>query len=235
MMKELGPSARALLEQASAAHAPPPGAKARVLERVQASAAAGASPSVDASGASSGWLAGGAAALGAGALALLLIQPEATTPVEVTPLELGSPRFEQVRIETAEAREEAVVARPRVRPRRAAPAPVPPPVRVEAPVERPEEAATAPEPALDLAAEARILARARAALRDGRAEAALEASREHGARFPSGALREERMATEALAACALGLRDEAQKLSAELARTSPASAYLARIRAACAD
>ncbi len=121
-------------------------------------------------------------------------------------------------IATRSAGEDAPVAGP-------APEVAPATLRVEPP----------PAPAMPrLAEEVALLGRAQAALRDGAAPRALALLDEHAARFPEGALRQERAATRVLALCAIGRPDEASVEARSFLASSPASPLAARVRASCA-
>lgn len=107
-----------------------------------------------------------------------------------------------------------------------------------------QPSAPAPErsasPALDaskrgneIRQEVALLSRAQTALSRGRLQEALEALAEHAARFPRGALSEERVATRARTLCALGRRQEAETELKRMEKLNPTSAYLARARESC--
>jgi hypothetical protein len=121
-----------------------------------------------------------------------------------------------------------------------APAPV---VEATVPVEPAEPKAQPPEkrapvvtpPADKLAQEVAILSRAGAELHGGRPQAALSLLNEHQAKFPNGALTQERTAARARALCALGRLTEAEAELGRLARTSPNSPHVARARKACSQ
>jgi predicted Zn-dependent protease len=116
----------------------------------------------------------------------------------------------------------------------------------EQPLEQPSEpsASVSPErngsPAFDsskrgieIRQEVALLSKAQAALSRGRPQEALEALSEHAARFPRGALTEERAATRARTLCALGRRQEADAELKRMEKANPSSAYLARARESC--
>lgn len=88
--------------------------------------------------------------------------------------------------------------------------------------------------AVEIREEVALLSRAQAALSRGRPQEALEALSEHAARFPRGALAEERAATRARTLCALGRKQEAEVELKRMEKVNPASAYLARARESCA-
>jgi hypothetical protein len=86
---------------------------------------------------------------------------------------------------------------------------------------------------VEIREEVALLSKAQAALSRGRPQQALEALAEHAARFPRGALSEERAATRARTLCALGRRPEAEVELKRIERLNPSSAYLARARESC--
>ena len=63
---------------------------------------------------------------------------------------------------------------------------------------------------------------------------AIELLREHQSRYTSGALQEERLATEVLAFCLAQKPDDARQSLRRLARVSPESPYLAQLARSCA-
>jgi hypothetical protein len=89
------------------------------------------------------------------------------------------------------------------------------------------------KPANEISKEVALLSKAQAALSRGKPQEALEALSEHAARFPRGALTEERAATRARTLCALGRRAEAEAELRRMEKLNPASAYLARARESC--
>jgi hypothetical protein len=89
------------------------------------------------------------------------------------------------------------------------------------------------KPGNEIRQEVALLSKAQAALSRGRPQEALEALSEHAARFPRGALTEERTATRARTLCALGRRPEAEAELKRMEKINPASAYLARARESC--
>ena len=122
------------------------------------------------------------------------------------------------------------VARP-ARPVRSAARPVVEPATLEpAPAVPVEPAAATPS---SLAEEVRLLAGAQRALNDGDPITALARLAEHGRRFPSGTMAEERDAARALALCRAGRRQEAQAAAARFLAERPTSPLAARVRASC--
>jgi len=83
----------------------------------------------------------------------------------------------------------------------------------------------------NMAEELVLLRQAQTALREGRSADALSISADHAARFPQGALHEERAAVEMLARCAQGAAGPTQ-LSSFL-ENAPESPLKARVREAC--
>ncbi len=96
---------------------------------------------------------------------------------------------------------------------------------------RRESRAQARLPESTLSDELSLLAQAQQALRDGAPALALSHAAQHRERFPRGSLREERFGIEALARCAMG--HDASEVVAALARLSPSSPLLGRVRTAC--
>jgi hypothetical protein len=99
-----------------------------------------------------------------------------------------------------------------------------------APVER---APSAPRATSDLEGEARLLEQADADLRRGDANAALGRLAEHAAKYPAGALREEREGMRVVALCRAGRAAEGNAAAERFLARSPRSALATRIRAAC--
>lgn len=97
----------------------------------------------------------------------------------------------------------------------------------------PSRRSQAPAVADRLRAEVALMDRARAALEQGDADALWRLTREHGRRFPDGALVEEREAWQAIAACELGHANAATRAEAFL-RARARSAQADKLRRACA-
>lgn len=92
-----------------------------------------------------------------------------------------------------------------------------------------------PRTAQDLASEVALLQNAQQALRRGRPERAREWIAELDEKHPGGALREERAAVDALAACQIDSTDAAARNRGEaFLRRYPESAYGERVRTECA-
>jgi hypothetical protein len=82
-------------------------------------------------------------------------------------------------------------------------------------------------------AELRLLQRAEAALRDDRAEEAIELAEEYRRRWPAGEFVEAVDAAGTLARCRLGDHDDARQARADYERAWPRSLYTERIRKGC--
>ena len=82
--------------------------------------------------------------------------------------------------------------------------------------------------------EVQLLEDAHRELSAGRAARALALLDEHGARFPSGELRGERMAARVFALCELGRIDEARRAAELFLAFAPSSPLVPRVRASCA-
>lgn len=104
---------------------------------------------------------------------------------------------------------------------------------VEAPAAA-ARAAAGPTPASSLSAETALLESARAALGRGDASTALALLEDHEREFPSGALVEERLASEVFALCGLGRRADAARVAADLLQRAPGSPLRARVLESCA-
>ncbi|MET0594650.1 MAG: hypothetical protein ABW133_18260 [Polyangiaceae bacterium] len=85
----------------------------------------------------------------------------------------------------------------------------------------------------DLEGEAHLIEQADADLRRGDANAALGRLSEHAAKYPSGALREEREGMRVVALCRAGRVAEGNAAAERFLARSPRSALASRIRAAC--
>src|SRR5262249_27210808 len=103
--------------------------------------------------------------------------------------------------------------------------------RVEA---APQIEQTPPRPTDALALEIALLRDARAALQRHDARKALALTEEYAERFANGTMRQEQIATRALALCALGRRADAIAAKRELERIAPRSPHLMQLRASCA-
>ena len=129
-----------------------------------------------------------------------------------------------------------------------------PPARPSAPVVAPIVAAPPPEPARAVARrdtaptrvveqssppaasvsdEARVLAAAQAALRDGDAPRALDELDAYARRFPHGTMRAERDALHVIALCSAGRRDEGVRAATSVLADRSTISYAPRIRRAC--
>jgi hypothetical protein len=96
-----------------------------------------------------------------------------------------------------------------------------------------DRAARVPRTTPDLEGEARLLEQADADLRRGDASAALASLAEHAAKYPAGALREEREGIRVVALCRAGREAEGKMAAEKFLARSPHSALATRIRAAC--
>ena len=121
-------------------------------------------------------------------------------------------------------------------------------VLVPAPTEQPAKASSKPkppktEPVVDpeldaakrLVAEANLLGRARAALRDGDSGTALAATDEHSRRFGAGVLAEEIAFIRLSALCLDGRAAQARAVALSFARAYPGSPLAARAARTCAS
>lgn len=147
-----------------------------------------------------------------------------------------------------EADRSAVTARARARepsraeaasPAEAEPAPTieaaaAPAIEVEPGANEPSRRSQAPAVSDRLRAEVALMDRARAALEQDDADALWRLTREHGRRFPAGALVEEREAWQAIAACRLGHANAATRAETFL-RAHARSAQVDKLRRACAS
>jgi hypothetical protein len=138
----------------------------------------------------------------------------APAPIETRPIE-AAPRV------TGEVEPRAVEA----------PAPSP----VKAPRSRPATAPRTARAAPDIEGEARLLEQADADLRRGDAGAALSRLAEHAAKYPDGALREEREGVRVVALCRAGREAEGKAAAQRFLSRAPRSALATRIRAACGE
>ena len=96
-----------------------------------------------------------------------------------------------------------------------------------------DRAARVPRVTADLEGEARLLEQADADLRRGDANAALARLAEHAAKYPAGALREEREGVRVVALCRAGREAEGKAAAERFLARSPHSALATRIRATC--
>jgi hypothetical protein len=90
-----------------------------------------------------------------------------------------------------------------------------------------------PSDSPSLAAEARGLARAQAALREGNAAQALSLLDQQNTQFSQGSLEEERSAARVFALCKMGHAREANAAAADFLRRSPHSVLAERVANAC--
>ena len=83
----------------------------------------------------------------------------------------------------------------------------------------------------DVSAERRLIEQAQTALARGDGAAALEATAQHAARYPQGALAEEREYVAILALEQTGRGDDAARRGAKFLRTFPSSVFAPRVAA----
>lgn len=83
--------------------------------------------------------------------------------------------------------------------------------------------------------EVELLAEAQRRLSQGDAPRALELAYQHRARYPSSALRAERLAVEVLASCGLNQRAQAEHALRQFLRVAPSSPLRPRLEASCAS
>lgn len=235
----LDPRSRDLLDAFRAAKAAPVPARDRVWARVERSTAAG-SPFASR-------VAKGAAVLAiVGGLAWLAWpRPEADvawsvpdpTPAPVARVAAPTPPADAP---SAVAPAAAPAPAPAPAPEAAVPDPAleaKPAARTRA--DRPQPAAesapaAAPEPERG-PSELELIARAKKALARGDAKATLAATGEHARRFPSGMLLEERALLEIEARCALGQRDQVERLRGAFLAAHAASPLADRVRHSCKE
>lgn len=232
-MRDLSAQARQVLQAARTAEGPTAADKARIKAQLDARLAdpnavepdLGPDPTAATTGAgptlASAAKIGAVATVGAVALwfATSASEPVVEAPRLVEPARgPGAYQTKQVRTVPAPMTETPDDVTPAARPRARAPAAADP-------------ARTA---ASRLAAEAALVRHAQAAVRDADWGRALELAAEHRAEFPRGALIEERLALEVIAACGAVEPDREARARDELRETHPDSLHWTRIRAACA-
>jgi hypothetical protein len=100
---------------------------------------------------------------------------------------------------------------------------------------RPPSAPRATRATPDLEGEARLLEQADADLRRGDPSSALGRLAEHAAKYPDGALREEREGVRVMALCRAGRVAEGRAAAERFFARAPRSTLAARIRAACGE
>lgn len=134
--------------------------------------------------------------------------PSASVPVAPSPVVVAPPPSSTVDATPPASTREPEVSAPRVADERRA---------------KPRAPKSTPSPD-SLKAELELLRQARSALREGRADDALEIVRRHRREYATSAVAEERDATEVSALCALGLRDEAREKAEAIERRSSRTA-----------
>ena len=215
-----------LFAVARVAAAPDADARARVRGRLS-QRLAGAGTENTAAGRSRGWLAGGAAVLGALAITLWMA---------------GKPRATSTNAAVARTVPGVSAPSPVVSPT-TLPAPAPTAVAAPAPafeVPRPTPALRADKPTPSSsqssasAAEELPLVRAmQQALRAGNPEQALVLADDHARRFPRGTLLEEREGVRAVARCQIVAPDARSQVLSSFLQRFATSPYAARVKAAC--
>lgn len=213
-MKPLDPRTRSLIDDALAADVPPPELEARLWQTLSTRLDAPLPPT--AAAAANGALATKGAVLGATGVWLKVI-------AGVVAIAAGSVAVQAVvRHEPVPSLRRAAVAAPQPQPSAAASATSQP---------------SAAEPAAlangSLNAETVLLARAQRALGSGSPGDALPWIQQHAARFPNGALAQEREAARVLALCALKRTGEARRATQQFLRVWPSSPLADRVRTAC--
>jgi len=93
--------------------------------------------------------------------------------------------------------------------------------------------ARTPAPSSDLTRENELLRSAKAAVREGRFDAALDLTREHADAFPDSVLADMRAAVEVEALCSSGQRQRGMQKASAWLRRRPGSPMAERIRNAC--
>jgi hypothetical protein len=245
-MTDLTPEDEALLERARAVGVPTAEDHARVKQRIFAQIGVGAAALASTSTA-------GAAATGGGivivvskvALAVVLVAATVGTGIVMTrhgpqkatirqapePASAVSGSAGPSGVTTNMTATSAVVTDPAAEPV-APPSTVSPPKAVEVPPPRPQRSAT-PAWTSTLPAEADLLRSADESFRAGSPALALAALDEHAARFPSGALVQEREAERVVVLCALGRTQDARTAAGAFLRSWPRSPLAARVRSSC--
>jgi hypothetical protein len=254
MNPPLTPQARALVAAGRDEIEPSEGDLERVRRRLMVAVAGGAAAGLAASstaqagaGAAGGGVAASAAIAGASAgvstafkIGLVLALTAAAAAGGGALLSLSTDEHAArpspapvVAIEPVARPEAGPVAEPEVE-LEFAPDRVEPPRRA-APERRPPRAAARPEtrPEPSLSQELTLVRRARAALRLGMPDRALELLTQHAARFPAPRLAQEAAVVRIEAVCALGDSARARSLTAEFGRRWPGSPLRARVRNMC--
>ena len=243
-LDELDQADLAMLAAFQAEERPPASSVARVRERVLASTTAPPAATVI----RGPWVAA-VAVVAAAAAALLLIDfgGDDATAVSQHGVQQAVDTPETVAAERAISRPRDVDPAPRPQPSPDPVAPIEAPPKAAAPPEPPPPARRpaaankrtaappepAPEPVSSLAAETRLLDRARKAVADGRPDEALTILREAQSRFPQGVLGQERAALRVVALCDAGRLDAGRDAAASFVKAHPRSALRARVESAC--
>jgi hypothetical protein len=98
-----------------------------------------------------------------------------------------------------------------------------------------QQRVSAPTGAASLAEETRLLEAAQRELARNQGGAALALLDEHAAKFPRGALSEERAAARILALCHLGRTGEARRAAEAFVSAAPQSPLVPRLESSCAS
>jgi hypothetical protein len=97
----------------------------------------------------------------------------------------------------------------------------------------PPEVSRPTEPSSTLLAETELLTQAQRELRRGRPERTLTLIEQHATRFPQGALAQEREAARVIALCTLGRLSESRRAQQAFLQTWPGSPLTERVQSAC--
>jgi len=204
---------------------------ATLVEAASAAASTAATAGGTAAAAASGgtavlpWLAGGATLVAAVVVSAMLVSAEPETS--------GDEAAALVPASTAPVVAPAPIAPAPVQPPEATDEPDPAAEKIRAPRQAAASAATAPRGPRHIDDEIDQLGRVQVALREGRADEALEMLREKGG-GEAGVLAEERLASEVFALCQLGKKREARQVARRFLRRSPSSPLAPRVRSSCA-
>ncbi len=229
-MTDLSPEARALLGAARSFDEPGEDDFRRVRVSVLTKVAAGVGAAVGV-GTSASYAAGASALLGSAAVkvsaAVLVVAGLAGTYVAVRP-HVEAPRAAHVAPTVLAPTNDVPAARPPIDDSNASSVTVHSPTKSR-PVAAPQRRRTT----ADLEGEARLLEEADAELRAGNAQAALRPLAEHAARYPNGALSEEREGIRAIALCRGGRTLEGTAAAERLLSATRKTALASRVRTAC--
>jgi hypothetical protein len=239
-MSGLGPDARSLIDAASEADGPSSDDAARVraklVRRLSVAAAAGTAATVGATGTAGATglafttkvLLAAAVVGGTLATTAIVLRPPAPTLDTQKVVEekraSGNPWEQERNLSSPAALERLTTGE------RSSPAA---PERLAKPLNAEKRLPAKPKPDDDVAGEAALIRAAHAALARGDGAEALSALDRHTARYPHGALVEERQAARVFALCASGRVAEARDAAAAFVGESPRSPMVAQVRRAC--